>query len=60
MDNFKVLIVDNGGDGHEKLLEEFEVHNTDFETVRDISSVYIDNYFSGCYSYILYIHKWGK
>ena len=52
MNNFKVLIVDNGGDGHEKLVEEFEVHNTDFETARDISSSYIDNYFNSCYSYI--------
>lgn len=58
MDNFKVLIISHNKDGHEELQEEFEVHKTDFETVKYITSVYIDNYYNKhCYSHIFFINK---
>lgn len=56
MDNFKVLIVNINKNGHEELVEEFEIHKTDFETVKYIASAYIDNYCNkGCYSHIFII-----
>ena len=52
MNNYKVLIAKHDYDGHVMMLKEFDIYNSDYDTVKEIAQSYINEYFDNSFFHI--------